>query len=95
MAQMAQEPLWQEPASLCSHASDVGGSIATTRITGMITQMSNGWSMFEEHEVSRIIDALLVAGYQRLPHWCFVHGRTHITLHYLRRGMRMLAPPDV
>ncbi len=41
------------------------------------------------------MDGLLVAGYQRLPHWFFVHGRNHITLHYSRRGMRMLAPPDV
>jgi hypothetical protein len=45
--------------------------------------------------VPRIIDALLVAGYQRLPYWFFVHGRNHITLQCSRRGMSMLAPPDV
>ncbi len=61
----------------------------------MITQMSNGWYMFDEHEVPRIIDALLVAGEQRLPHWFFVHGRNHITLQYSRRGINILAPPDV
>ena len=61
----------------------------------MITQMSNGWYLFDEHEVPRIIDALLVAGYQRLPHWFFVHGHHHITLQYSRRGMSILAPPDV
>ncbi len=61
----------------------------------MITRMRNGWYMFDEHEVPRIIDALLVAGYQRLPHWFFVHGRNHITLQYSRRGIRILAPPDV
>jgi len=61
----------------------------------MITQMSNGWCMFDEHEVPRIIDALLVAGYQRLPHWFFVHGRNHITLQYSWRNMSILAPPDV
>ncbi len=27
----------------------------------MITQMSNGWYIFDAHEVPRIIDALLVA----------------------------------
>jgi hypothetical protein len=61
----------------------------------MITRMSNGWYMFDEHEVPRIIDALLVAGYQRLPHWFFVHGHNHITLQYSGRGMSILAPPDV
>ncbi len=34
----------------------------------MITQMSNGWYLFDEDEVPCIIDALLVAGYARLPH---------------------------
>ncbi len=68
--------------------------VAAWRIT-MITRMSNGWYLFDEHEVPRIIDALLVAGEQRLPHWFFVHGRNHITLQYLRRGMSILAPPDV
>ncbi len=52
-------------------------------------------AMFDEHEVPRIIDALLVAGEQRLPHWFFVHGRNHITLQYSRRGINILAPPDV
>ena len=61
----------------------------------MITRMSNGWYTFDEHEVPRIIDALLVAGYQRLPHWFFVHDRNHITLQYSRRGMSILALPDV
>ncbi len=61
----------------------------------MITRMSNGWYMFDEHEVPRIIDALLVAGEQRLPHWFFVHGHNHITLQYSRRGMSIIAPPDV
>ncbi len=61
----------------------------------MITQMSNGWYMFDEHEVPRIIDALLVAGYQRLPHWFFVHGHNRIILQCSRRGMNILAPPDV
>ena len=61
----------------------------------MITRMSNGWYLFDEHEVPRIIDALLVAGYQRLPHWFFVHGHNHITLQYSRRGISILAPPDV
>jgi hypothetical protein len=60
----------------------------------MITRMSNGWYLFDEHEVPRIIDALLVAGYQRLPHWFCVHGHNHITLQYGRRGMSILAPPD-
>jgi hypothetical protein len=50
--------------------------------------------MFDEHEVPRIIDALLVAGYTRLPHWFFVHGH-HITIQYARRGMSILAPPNV
>ena len=57
--------------------------------------MSNGSSLCDEHDVPRIIDALLVAGYQRLPHWFFVDGHNHITLHYSRRGMSILAPPDV
>ncbi len=67
MTPVAQEPLWYGLASLCSHASDLGGSTARWRIT-MITQMSNSWYLFDAHEVARIIDALLVAGYQRLPH---------------------------
>jgi hypothetical protein len=61
----------------------------------MITQMSNGWYMFDEYGVPRIIDALLVADYKRLPHWFFVHGHNHITLQYSRRGMSILAPPDI
>jgi hypothetical protein len=51
--------------------------------------------MFDEHEVPHIIDALLVAEYKHLPHWCFVHGRNHITLQYGRRGMSIVAPPNV
>jgi len=61
----------------------------------MITQMSNGWYMFDEHEVPRIIDALLVAGYNRLPHWFFVYGHHHVTIQYSRRKTSILAPPDV
>ncbi len=61
----------------------------------MITQMRNGCSLFDEHEVPRSIDALLVASYKRLPHWFFVYGHHHITLQYSRRGMSILAPPDV
>ncbi len=61
----------------------------------MITQMSSGWYIFDAHEVPRIIDALLVARYTRLPHWFFGYGRNHITLQYGRRGMSIVAPPDV
>lgn len=43
----------------------------------------------------RIIDALLLAGYQRWPHWFFVHGLHHITIQCSRRGLSILAPPDV
>ncbi len=50
---------------------------STVRIT-MITQMRNGCSLFDEHEVPRSIDALLVASYKRLPHWFFVYGHHHI-----------------
>jgi hypothetical protein len=68
---------------------------APWRITRMITRMSNGYSLFDEQEVPRSIDALLVAGEQRLPHCFFVYGHTHITIHYSRRGMSILAPPNV
>ena len=61
----------------------------------MITQMSNGWYIFDEHEVPRILDMLMLAGYQRMPHWFFVHGPHHIIIQYSRRGMSILAPPDV
>jgi hypothetical protein len=72
-----------------------GVNAAPGRIADMITRMRNGWYMFDEHEVPRIIDAHLVAGEQRLPHWFFVHGHNHITLQYSRRGMSILAPPDI
>lgn len=41
----------------------------------MITQMSNSWYLFDEHDVPRIIDALLVSGYTR-PWEVFHEGPT-------------------
>jgi hypothetical protein len=61
----------------------------------MITQMSNGWYIADEAEVPRIVDALTAAGYQRLPHWFLVHGRTSIIIQCSRRGHRVFAPPEL
>lgn len=43
----------------------------------------------------RILDTLMLAGYQRMPHWFFMYGLHHIIIQYSRRGMGILAPPDV
>ncbi len=61
----------------------------------VITQMSNGWYISDEAEVPRILDAFMLAGYLRVPHWFFVYGRDSIVLQSSQRGVSILAPPDV
>jgi hypothetical protein len=90
-----QEPLWSRTYLGLLTRIRSRRQHSTVEDHPMITRMSNGWYMFDEHEVPRIIDALLVADYKRLPHWFFVHGHNHITLQYSRRGMSILAPPDI
>ncbi len=60
----------------------------------VITQMSNGWYISDEAEVPRILDAFMLAGYLRVPHWFFVYGRDSIVLQSSQRGVSILAPPD-